>query len=123
MNEGGGLLIKDKTKFLDAVKFQTNLMRSQMNLEDIFIDIASTSKEKHTIIICDGGTMDGAAYTEEHVWQAILDETGWSTIQLRDRRYEAVIHLSTAADGAEEFYQGQETDGKIESAEEARKID
>jgi len=26
---------------------------------------------------------------------------GWSTIQLRDRRYEAVIHMVTAAQGAE----------------------
>jgi len=48
--------------------------------------------------------MDGSAYTEENVWQAILDETGWSTMQLRDRRYEAVIHMVTAAEGAVEFY-------------------
>ena len=40
----------------------------------------------------------------EDVWQAILDETGWSTIQLRDKRYEAVVHMMTAAEGAEEFY-------------------
>lgn len=48
--------------------------------------------------------MDGQAYVEEMVWQAILDETGWTTVQLRDRRYEAVIHLVTAADGADNFY-------------------
>jgi hypothetical protein len=48
--------------------------------------------------------MDGSAYTDENVWQAILDETGWSTIQLRDKRYEAVVHLVSAADGAESFY-------------------
>ena len=48
--------------------------------------------------------MDGQAYVNEDVWQAILDETGWSTIQLRDKRYEAVVHLMTAAEGAEEFY-------------------
>lgn len=41
--------------------------------------------------------MDGSAYTTDEVWQAILDETGWSTIQLRDRRYEAVVHMITAA--------------------------
>ena len=48
--------------------------------------------------------MDGSAYTDENTWQALLDETGWNTIQLRDRRYEAVIHMVTCADGAEEFY-------------------
>ena len=50
-----------------------------MSLEDIFVEIAQTT-DMQTIIICDRGTMDGSAYTEEHVWQAILDETGWSTI-------------------------------------------
>lgn len=88
-----------KMSFIDEVKHQTNLMRLQMNLEDIFIEIASTTP-LHTIIICDRGTMDGSAYVDENVWQAILDETGWSTIQLRDRRYEAVIHMVTAAEGA-----------------------
>lgn len=74
-----------------------------MALEDIFIEIAQTG-DKNTIILFDRGVLDGAAYTDENVWQAILDETGWSTIQLRDRRYEAVIHLMTAAEGAEQFY-------------------
>lgn len=67
--------------------------------------------------------MDGAAYTNEDVWQAILDETGWSTIQLRDRRYEAVIHLMTAAEGAEDFYTSENNAARYESLEEARRID
>lgn len=50
-----------------------------MALEDIFIEIAQTS-EKHTILLFNRGVMDGAAYTDENVWQAILDEMGWSTI-------------------------------------------
>jgi hypothetical protein len=49
------------------------------------------------------------------MWQALLDETGWSTIQLRDRRYEAVIHLVTAADGAEEFYTSENNEARYES--------
>lgn len=77
-----------------------NLMKLQMALEEVFIEIAQTS-DKHCIILNDRGVMDGAAYTDENVWQAILDEMGWSTIQLRDRRYEAIIHMTTAAEGAE----------------------
>jgi hypothetical protein len=38
----------------------------------------------------DRGVMDGSAYTSEKIWKAILNETGWTTIQLRDRRYDAV---------------------------------
>jgi hypothetical protein len=103
MKKGGALITTGKMHFADAVKFQMNLMKLQMALEDIFIEIAQTG-DKHTIILFDRGVMDGAAFTDENVWQAILDETGWSTIQLRDRRYEAVIHLMTAAEGAEQFY-------------------
>jgi hypothetical protein len=44
-----------------------NLMKLQMALEDVFIEIASTAPT-HTIILFDRGVMDGAAYTDEHVW-------------------------------------------------------
>ena len=33
-----------------------------------------------------------------------MDDLGVSTIQIRENRYDAVIHLVTAADGAEAFY-------------------
>ena len=92
-----------------------------MDLEEIFIDIAKMS-DTHTIILFDRGVMDGSAYTDDNVWQAILDETGWSTIQLRDRRYEAVIHLMTAAEGAEQFYTSENNNARYESPQEARDI-
>jgi hypothetical protein len=34
-------------------------------------------------------------------WQALLDEHNWNQIHLRDKRYDAIFHLVTAADGAE----------------------
>ena len=61
------------------MRFQINVMRTQMVLEDIFIDIAINSDVK-TVIICDRGVMDGSAYTDENLWQALLDETAWNTI-------------------------------------------
>ena len=67
--------------------------------------------------------MDGSAYTDENVWQAILDETGWSTMQLRDRRYEAVIHLVTAAQGAEDFYTNSNNEARYEGIEDAKALD
>jgi hypothetical protein len=38
------------------------------------------------------------------MWLAIMDEVGMSQIQLRDKRYDGIIHMVTAADGAPEFY-------------------
>lgn len=67
--------------------------------------------------------MDGMAYTDENVWQALLDETGWSTIQLRDRRYEATVHLVTAADGAAVFYTNENNEARYETVEQAIELD
>lgn len=93
-----------------------------MLLEDIFIDIAMNADQK-TVIICDRGVMDGSAYTDENTWQALLDETAWNTIQLRDRRYEAVIHMVTSADGAEEFYTSQNNEARYETVPMAKELD
>jgi hypothetical protein len=49
--------------------------------------------------------MDFKAFiNEKKVWSSILEEMGWTNLYLRDKRYEAVVHLVTAADGAAEFY-------------------
>jgi putative protein kinase ArgK-like GTPase of G3E family len=67
LKKGGALIQTTKMSFVDAVKYQMNLMKLQMALEEVFIEIAQTS-EIHTIILNDGGVMDGAAYTDENVW-------------------------------------------------------
>lgn len=65
--KGGAMIETRKLTFADAVRFQINVMKMQMSLEDIFIEIALT-QDKSTIILCDRGVMDGKAYTDENVW-------------------------------------------------------
>lgn len=74
-----------------------------MDLEDHFCALAEVSHE-HTVILCDRGVMDGKAYMDPEGWQVLLDENGFNVINLRDKRYDAIIHLVTAADGAEQYY-------------------
>jgi len=93
-----------------------------MALEDFFLETALNSDRK-TVIICDRGIMDGAAFNDSSVWQAVLDETGWNTIQLRDRRYEAVIHMVTCADGAETFYTCENNEARSQTLDESKVID
>lgn len=50
-----------------------------MCLEDIFLQTALDADSK-CVILCDRGVMDGQAYTTPEVWQALLDETHWSSI-------------------------------------------
>lgn len=121
MMKGGCFIQTSTMSFAQAVKFQISLMQMQMNLEDIFIDIAINSNQP-CVILTDRGVMDGSAYTSEKIWKAILNETGWTSIQLRDRRYDAVIHLVTAADGAVEFY-GKENEARYESPAQAIDVD
>lgn len=120
--KGGAFIQTGKMTFSDQVKFQINIMKTQMALEDTFLEAALSANQK-VVILCDRGVMDGMAYTDEHTWQALLDETGWSTIQLRDRRYEAVVHLVTAANGAAEFYTGENNEARYETIEEAIELD
>ena len=70
-----------------------------------FSDIALMLDENFDVIILiDRGLMDGSAYVEQYQWQALIDQLGVNILELRDERYDAVIHMVTAADGAEEFY-------------------
>ena len=74
--------------------------------------------EDPSVIISDRGLMDTAGYVGFDVFHQILDQTGWDIADLRDNRYDAIIHLVTAADGAAEFYD-HENPARYENVEEA----
>lgn len=77
----------------------------QIGLEDTFIDIAKMAgSHEDVIILVDRGLLDGSAYVNISQWNAVLDDMGLQGEILRDNRYDAIIHMVTAADGAEEFY-------------------
>lgn len=52
-----------------------------------------------------------------------MDDLGVTTAQIRDNRYDAVIHMVTAADGAEKFYATISGEARYESADQAREKD
>ena len=74
----------------------------QMALEDKFNRMAQEC-EQDCLIVCDRGTMDISAYMAPEVWEQITRSVSTSTPELR-QRYDAVLHLVSAADGAEQFY-------------------
>lgn len=82
------------------------LVKLQMSLEDYFTNLAVIGGEK-TIILCDRGVMDLQSWSSEENWQYLLAEHDWNVINLRDRRYDAVIHLVTSAEGAEDYYKSR----------------
>lgn len=56
--KGGAFIQTGRMGFSDAVKFQINLMKMQMALEDNFLETALNS-DRPTVILCDRGVMDG----------------------------------------------------------------
>lgn len=99
----------------------------QIGLEDKFYRMAETCTEP-VIIVCDRGTMDISAYMEPQMWDKITKAVGTSTTELRDRRYDAVLHLVSAANGAEQFYTTSNNAQRLEMAdahglEVARELD
>jgi CYTH domain-containing protein len=118
---GGGVSLRDASP-TQVVNVQEGFLRVMMSFEDAFLSIAR-SRGKPAILLCDRGTMDVAAYLSREAWGALLDEQNWSVVGLRDRRYEAVIHLVTAADGAEAFYTTDNNTVRSESPAQARELD
>ncbi len=114
---GGGL----NPIALDPEHFQEGIIRAIIAQEDIFKGLASRLSAKRVVVLCDRGAMDSRAYVDEQTFTGILAKNGWNVPMLRDVRYDAVLHLVTAADGAAEFYR---TDNeRFETAEEAVILD
>ena len=75
------------------------------------------------MILLDRGTMDGKAYMSEQQWELMLEELWYTPVALRDQRYDAIVHLVTAADGADRFYTLANNSTRTESAEQAIAMD
>ena len=88
---------------MDAV-VQNSVVDVQLSLEDSLETVLKGSG-KPSILLCDRGPMDGAVYLSEQKWNAILSQRQIDVTDLREKRYDAVLHLVTAADGAEAYVQ------------------
>lgn len=96
-------------------------MNTQIALEDVMLNLAKNSGDP-SVILMDRGLMDTVGYSGLKLWAKILKHTGWSNIELRDKRYDAIIHMVSAADGAEEFY-NFDNNARYETVEEAKATD
>ena len=102
------------------------ILETQLALEDHFMRLASVCT-KPVLIVCDRGTMDISAYIAPKEWESICREAGTSPNVLFER-YDAVLHLVSAADGAEQYYTIATNSIRYEKADEeglrlARELD
>lgn len=93
------------------------ILQLQLELEDRIEHLAQTCSEP-CVIVCDRGAMDISAYISPMLWHKLLDECGISASTLKCSRYDAVLHLVSAADGAEQFYTTANNAQRYEKADE-----
>jgi len=110
-------------------ELQYQMTSLQMTIEDCILKLARQSLTKRrrlpdpprgAVILLDRGVVDNVAYCTEEAWSMVQEKLGTTTARLRDRRYDHVIHLVTAAIGAEQFYTLTQAEGAEDGAESAR---
>jgi len=115
----------EKGDHAPLVEFETQLLSLQLQQEKSFNGIAASSGKK-SVVFYDRGTMDIPAYLpggrKGKQWQSILEANGWTEEEFLSR-YDMVLHLVTAANGAEKFYTTENNAARTETAEQARALD
>jgi CYTH domain-containing protein len=118
---GGGVKLPDLTEE-QAYRFQENLLKTMLQIEDTYHALASASSG-NCLIIYDRGAMDAIAYMKPEHWERMKMENNWNEVELRDGRYHQVIHMISAAKGAEDFYHMDNRFSRHEGIELARQLD
>lgn len=102
-------------------------MKTLIQIEDTINDTAKyyiTERNQNCLVIYDRGAMDPVSYLDPEEWEHLkILNPNWNEIDLRDNRYDQVVHLVTAANGAEQFYTLENNCTRTETIEVARELD
>ena len=106
-----------------VVMFEETILDMQLAFEETYKkSVTGIFPDRRKVILLDRGIMDIKAFIPHEDFRTMLRKRGLSEVNVRDR-YNGVIHLVTAAEGAEEYYTGANNAARIETPEEARSID
>ncbi|XP_054740755.1 TRPL translocation defect protein 14 isoform X2 [Anastrepha obliqua] len=106
----------------EAFKFQENLIRTMIQIENTYFELGQSS-QRDCLIICDRGVMDASAYISKDKWEKMMSANNWNPVELRDNRYNQILHLVSAANGAEDFYTTEDHACRSEGVDMARDLD
>ena len=97
--------------------FQRHVFDLQLEKED---RLAGMSPD--AVVLLDRGLMDNAGYLPDDELDMLLSERGMTRADAY-ARYDAVVHLVTAAIGAERFFSHETNEHRLEGVEEAVRVD
>ena len=117
-------------KHISMMEFQNFVLDEQLAKEELYAKVANYYNNDKLIFFYDRGVCDQMAYISKQEFEVMLKKRGLTLTDAMSR-YDAVLHLVTTADGAEEFYQWNDPSkegtgnnaARSESPEEAREKD
>lgn len=118
------------SKYISMDEFQNFVLDGQIANEKLYDNLTKYYPSDKVIIFYDRGLLDGAAYVDKSTIQEMLKNRNLTFADVYNR-YDAVLHLVTAANGAEKFYQWNDPEkesvgnnaARRETPEEARAMD
>lgn len=115
---------------LGTEEFQKRIIETQLAHEEMYLRAAGVlvrREKKRVVVLCDRGVFDGAAYLSDEDPLAnfghYLPKKFQGAMNEVLARYGGVIHMVTAADGAEAYYTLANNGMRKESHAEARALD
>lgn len=103
-------------------EYQKYQLKLQIEKEKVFLEAATAMNTDKVLIICDRGALDNKAYMLEREFTDAINDLGFNEQSLCGN-YDAVFHLVTAANGAEEFYTTENNTVRTETIEQAAELD
>lgn len=102
---------------------QLSISQIQKNNEDVVFDHAEKFIEdlKNVVILLDRGIIDGSVYHDAETFQKVMEALRFKNKGEIFKRYDSVLCLLSAANGAEMFYDQNEV--RRESIELAKEVD
>ncbi|HEY3277575.1 MAG TPA: ATP-binding protein [Syntrophorhabdaceae bacterium] len=106
-----------------VIMYEEAILDMQLAFEETYLRaVARIFPERKKVLLLDRGVMDIKAFMPSEEFDQMLRRKGLNEMTLRDR-YHGIVHLVTAADGAREYYTGENNRARLETAEEAALID
>jgi len=104
------------------LRFQKYVFELQSAKEHIFLEACTDAIEEKILILYDRGLLDNKAYITNEEFNDILKSVNGKENKSRDN-YDLVLHLVTAANGAEDAYTLSNNLARTETVEEAIAVD
>ena len=106
---------------LSVLEFQIFISKLQILKEELYLEELENSDKKFVVFL-DRCMIDSKAFLSEEEWENLKNEIKLTDAQMF-KRYDYVLHIVSAADGAEKYYTNENNAVRSETLEEAKVVE